>query len=424
MRNFKHSIVALIAIAMISSLAAVQASDIKEEKIARQQRLNAAAETASITIAQKDVSDAVKGVALTTNEEEAAAAVAEEATAEEVNAKSYHPLGYVTLTSGTLSVKAAPSADAETTDELDACKEVEVLENSEGWYRVLYDGDKAGYVQSEYITEDKADAEYAAMHYDHYKYATVSVSGNELRVREQPSTESAVLDTLDDQTQVIILWGEDDFIRICYGDDFREGYVINTGLELTGEWVEKSYVSQKQQEIAEEKARKEQEEREAAERAARAEEAARRHAAEAASSSSSSYSSSSASSDPTPVSSSGGQALVDTAMQYLGVPYVWGGTSPSGFDCSGLVQYVCRKNGISVSRVAADQRGDGTYVSRDNLQPGDLVFFDGGSGIHHVGIYIGNGNMIHAPQTGDVVKISSIDTSYRINQYAGAVRVW
>ena len=111
-------------------------------------------------------------------------------------------------------------------------------------------------------------------------------------------------------------------------------------------------------------------------------------------------------------------------MQYLGVPYVWGGTSPSGFDCSGLVQYVCRQNGISVPRVAASQRGAGTYVSRENLQPGDLVFFSNGGGISHVGIYVGNGNMIHAPQTGDVVKISSIETSYRISHYAGAVRVW
>ena len=80
--------------------------------------------------------------------------------------------------------------------------------------------------------------------------------------------------------------------------------------------------------------------------------------------------------------------------------------------------------GISVSRVAADQRNNGTYVSRDNLQPGDLVFFGKGGNIHHVGIYVGNGNMIHAPQTGDVVKISSINTEYRISQYAGAVRVY
>ncbi len=415
MRNFKHSLIALIAITMISSLAAVQASDFKEEQLARQQRLNAAAEAASITIAEKGITDAVKGVAFTTNENDAEAAQVEAATAEEVNAKSYHPLGYVTLTSGTLSVKAAPSANAETVDELDACKEVEVLENSEGWYRVLYDGDKSGYVPNECISADKSDADYAAMNYDNYKYAQVNVFDNELRVREAPSTDSAVIDTLDDQTQVIVLWGEDDFIRICYGEEYKEGYVINTALEFTGEWVEKSYVAQKQQEVAEEKERREREEREAAERAAQAEAAARR---------SGNAPSSDADSDPTPVSSSGGQAIVDTAMQYLGVPYVWGGTSPSGFDCSGLVQYVCRKNGISVSRVAADQRGDGTYVSRDNLQPGDLVFFSNGSNIHHVGIYVGNGNMIHAPQTGDVVKISSIETPYRINQYAGAVRVW
>ena len=119
-----------------------------------------------------------------------------------------------------------------------------------------------------------------------------------------------------------------------------------------------------------------------------------------------------------------GQKLVNTAKKYLGVPYVWGGTSPKGFDCSGLVQYVCRQNGISVPRVAASQKGAGTPVSRANLQPGDLVFFGNGGRISHVGIYVGNGNMIHAPQTGDVVKISSINSTYRVARYAGAVRVW
>lgn len=64
------------------------------------------------------------------------------------------------------------------------------------------------------------------------------------------------------------------------------------------------------------------------------------------------------------------------------------------------------------------------YVSREELQPGDLVFFSNGYEIHHAGIYVGDGNMIHAPQTGDVVKISSINTDYRISQYAGAVRVY
>ena len=114
----------------------------------------------------------------------------------------------------------------------------------------------------------------------------------------------------------------------------------------------------------------------------------------------------------------GCSAIADIAYNYLGVPYVWGGTSPSGFDCSGLVQYCCRQAGISVSRTSSSQYYDGTPVSRDNLQAGDLVFF--GSDLHHVGIYVGGGSFIHAPQTGDVVKVSSLSSR---SDYYGACRV-
>ncbi len=117
--------------------------------------------------------------------------------------------------------------------------------------------------------------------------------------------------------------------------------------------------------------------------------------------------------------SGAGQAAVDVAMNYLGVPYVWGGTTPSGFDCSGLMQYCFAKVGISISRVSSSQYYDGTPVSRSNLQPGDMVFF--GSDIHHVGMYIGDGLYIHAPRTGDVVKISSLSSR---SDYFGACRVW
>lgn len=100
-------------------------------------------------------------------------------------------------------------------------------------------------------------------------------------------------------------------------------------------------------------------------------------------------------------------AVVAYASNFLNVPYVWGGTSPSGFDCSGLVQYVYNHFGISLPRTSQAQQGVGTPVSRQDLQPGDLIFF--GSPAYHVGIYVGNGTYINAPKTNDVVKIATIN---------------
>ena len=94
------------------------------------------------------------------------------------------------------------------------------------------------------------------------------------------------------------------------------------------------------------------------------------------------------------------------ALRYLGIPYLWGGASPAtGFDCSGLVMYVYAQLGISLPHYAAAQYQLGSPVDRSQLQPGDLVFFDA---LDHVGIYIGNGQFVHAPQTGDVVKITAL----------------
>jgi len=113
--------------------------------------------------------------------------------------------------------------------------------------------------------------------------------------------------------------------------------------------------------------------------------------------------------------------VIAIAMQYLGVPYVWGGASPSqGFDCSGLTTYAFAQIGVSLPHHAASQYGYGTPVSREDLQPADLVFFNG---LGHMGMYIGGGQFIHAPHTGDVVKISSINDSWYASTWVGARRI-
>ncbi len=122
-----------------------------------------------------------------------------------------------------------------------------------------------------------------------------------------------------------------------------------------------------------------------------------------------------------PADASKGAQVVAIAMQYLGVPYVWGAADPSvGFDCSGLTTYVFAKIGVSLPHYAAAQYQMGVPVSKDQLQPGDLVFF---RGLGHMGMYIGGGNFIHAPRTGDVVKISSLSESYYVANWVGARRV-
>ncbi|TAL31334.1 MAG: NlpC/P60 family protein [Spirochaetes bacterium] len=115
--------------------------------------------------------------------------------------------------------------------------------------------------------------------------------------------------------------------------------------------------------------------------------------------------------------------IVATAERCLGTPYRYGGESPGGFDCSGLVMYVFGKHGIALPRTAGDQFEDGARVPLAALQPGDLVFFRtaGGRGISHVGIYTGKGEFIHAPRTGTTVSYARLDNKYWKRHYAGAV---
>jgi cell wall-associated NlpC family hydrolase len=129
---------------------------------------------------------------------------------------------------------------------------------------------------------------------------------------------------------------------------------------------------------------------------------------------------------PAPFLSAGttGEKAVAIAYRYLGTPYVWAGADPfTGFDCSGLVMYVYGQLGVNLSHYTGYQIHEGTPVPRWALEPGDIVFFFPSGGVPgHEGMYIGNGQFIHAPHTGDVVKISSLDDPHYAAEYVGAVR--
>lgn len=117
------------------------------------------------------------------------------------------------------------------------------------------------------------------------------------------------------------------------------------------------------------------------------------------------------------------QELITTAKQYIGVPYVWGGTTTSGFDCSGFTQKVFADLGYTINRTSQEQFSQGTPISKENLQIGDLVFFNtSGNGVSHVGIYIGSNQFIHASSSKGV-SIASLDSNYWKGRYMGAKRM-
>ncbi len=404
MMNAKHTVVGILTIAMIGSMTVTQAFDIKASNRLAALLNNNEEVVTSITPEEIKVSPEVAQQQLNeTYTEEEIQAITEK--------KSSLQESFVLLTYGTLNVYDTPSEDGSIIDTLTKCESVKVTESSEGWYKIAYGQGQTGYVSKAHITDSKAEADYAAMHFDNYKRAKVKTDGSDVNIRASASKNSSIIGQLKNGTDIVLLYDENGYTKVYYGPDMDAGFVVSECIELTNTWIPKTEVSAIQTAAAQ---------RREAEAKARAEAAAKAKAEKAAKT----KKSSNTGTYTTPASSSKGSSIVANARKYLGVRYVYGGTTPKGFDCSGLVQYVCKSVGISVNRTAAAQFSNGRAVNKKDLQPGDLVFFAKSKRISHVGIYIGGGQMIHAPHTGDVVRIASINSGYYNKTYVGARRVY
>ncbi len=117
------------------------------------------------------------------------------------------------------------------------------------------------------------------------------------------------------------------------------------------------------------------------------------------------------------------EQIIEIALAQLGQPYVYGGSRPGGFDCSGLVHYAYSRAGLEVPRTTGEQYRQAQRIARRNLAPGDLVFFRLRGSVSHVGLYLGDGEMVHAPSTGNNVRIEPIDARFWDRRFAGGARL-
>lgn len=284
-----------------------------------------------------------------------------------------------------VNVRSMPSEEGEILGKLYDKSVGTFIEETDGWYKIS-SGSVEGYVKAEFcVTGDDAVEHAKAVG---TRIATVTTTT--LYVREQPGTDAAIVGMVPIEDQLIVTEELDGWVKVNIEEG--DGYVSMDYVTLSTEFVK-----------AESKA--EEEARLAKERAAReaAQEAARKKAAERASSSGSSSSESAGTKTYAPPSgNASGQAVVDYALQFVGNPYVYGGTSlTNGADCSGFVMSVYNNFGVSLPHSSAADRNVGAAVNGiENAQPGDIICYSG-----HVGIYAGNGQIVHAStsKTGIIV---------------------
>lgn len=285
-------------------------------------------------------------------------------------------IGFVTASS--LRLRSSASSSSATLDYAPGNDVAVVLGKTGSWYKVNYNL-QIGYMHQDYL--DYSTRENGELGYG-------KINGNNVKVRSGPSTSYPILTTAYTGDKAYIIGINNQWFKVIFGEHI--GYIRSDYVDLT----EVPYEN-------------------------------------ADSSKSPLFFRGGVSTGIKPsveaLQESTGSTLaskiIKTAKKYIGVPYKWGGTTPKGFDCSGYVQYVFNKHGIELPRTSREQYYTGYKVSKSNLQPGDLVFFNtSGKGVSHVGIYIGDGDFIHSASSKGIV-IADLFGNYWSSYYLGARRV-
>ena len=358
---------------------------------------------------------------------------------------------YATVKASSLNVRSGPGSSYAKVSSLSSGTQVEILEEAGGWYRI-----EGGYISAEYVTVSSEPAQPKQPAEPVKQYGTVKASS--LNVRSGPGSSYAKVSSLSSGTQVEILEQTNGWYRI------EGGYVSAQYIALS----QPSAAAEPQPEPVQQPAAEPQPEPTPEPTPAQTEPAPEQAAQDGktygmvSASSLNVRSGPGSSYDKVSTLSSGAQVeileqtegwyrieggyvsadyilildgsmsslqaqIVAYAHTFLGCAYVYGGNGPKSFDCSGLTKYVYKHFGYNINRTATQQLKNGVPVSKENLQPGDLVFFNSeGTGIDratHVGIYIGNGNFLHASNKRLGVTITSLSDAYRVKTYTTARRI-
>lgn len=322
-----------------------------------------------------------------------------------------------------LNIREDASEDAEVVGKFFTGNVGTIVEKGDEW-SLVSSGNAYGYVNNDYLLFGDEAEDYIENNCDQI----AKVTAETLNVRAEESTDSDVVNQIDEGAKLTILDKEGEWIKVATSDD-NVGYVSKDFVYIdyvyeTAITIEEEQAMIEEQEAAiraQEEEERQQAQEEAQSNAQTKETAPAPQKQETATSTDVSVSDSGSSSE-TVASESGsgtGQEVVNYAVQFVGNPYVWGGTSlTNGADCSGFVQSVYKHFGYSLPRVAASQACVGKQVSLDSLQPGDLLFY-GGSNIGHVAIYMGGGQIVHASNS----KTGIIISNYNYRTVTKAVRI-